>query len=456
MSDDRTTADIEREIEVERGELARSLEELQSQFSPERIMNTATGYMRDNGGELASNVGRQIKENPLAAALTGIGVAWLIAGPLTRSSKPGSYDRWSFQHDQGHFPENFGEANGDAAQNRVAASGGDRVLDADEVPVGAMTRSTPVPRASTYATPAHQPRIAYDRRDDYASAPGHLRDPMGGFDERIARASGDYHEPSLWERARGHVDDIAGSLRDTFEDVSDSVRGKARSARTSVRSAGRSARAQASHAYHDAEYRMRDLHGPDVAGRAHAVRGRARGIKARAYARSSELKHRISEGTEHMTDAARDRVEQARQAAYEAQRYAEARWGEAAASSQYYYDRQPLVGGLIAFGVGAALGALLPRTDREDEMFGAYRDRAFDEAERVFREESRKAQAVAEAAYDEAKNVVNEKVEAAKAATPSGDEAVREAEAEATTAKDRVVGAAKDEADKQKLGSSLS
>lgn len=456
MADDRSPEDIEREIEAERGELARSLAQLQAQFSPERLMDTATGYVRDNGGELASNVGRQIRENPLAAVLTGVGVAWLIAGPLRRSSGPTTYDRWAFQHDRGNFPDDFGDrgkvTDDDAAPVSQPVS---RDIPADRVPVGALASTGPtgLGREQPAAT---RPRLAYDRRGDYATAPGRLQTPgEGDFETRLSRASGDFYEPSFWEQARDHVGDIAGSLRDTLEDVSDTLRGKARSARRSARETGRSIGGGASSAYRDARGKAAGLHGPDLSAQSRAAQARVRGAKARAYARSAELKQRISEGTEHMSDVARDRVVRARQAAYEAQRYAEARWGEAAASSQYYYDRQPLVGGLIAFGIGAALGALLPRTDREDEMFGAYRDRAFDEAERVFREESDKARAVAEAAYDEAKNVVTEKVDAAKSGVPSGNDAVRKAESEIRDAKDRVVGAAKAEEEKQKLGSSL-
>ena len=78
MSDDRSSAEIEREIEEERHALARSLEDLQAQFSPERVMNQASTYLRSNGGELAENFVTQVKRNPVAAAMAGVGVAWLL------------------------------------------------------------------------------------------------------------------------------------------------------------------------------------------------------------------------------------------------------------------------------------------------------------------------------------------------------------------------------------------
>ena len=189
---------------------------------------------------------------------------------------------------------------------------------------------------------------------------------------------------------------------------------------------------------------------------------RLRDAQGRLYARSSDLRARLADGTEDMTEQARIRVMRARQAAADMQSEMEARFGEATASGRRMYDEQPLVGGLIAAGIGAALGALLPRTEVEDEYIGAYRDRAFDEADAVFREEASKLRAVADAALDEAKAVADEKLEGvkgaigdAKAATPTGEEAVSKAEAEAKSAAQRIADAAKSEAEKQNLGAGV-
>ena len=63
MTDHRTPEEIEREIEAERGALARSLDQLQNQFSPEAMVETATTYLRSNGSDWARSVTRQAKEN---------------------------------------------------------------------------------------------------------------------------------------------------------------------------------------------------------------------------------------------------------------------------------------------------------------------------------------------------------------------------------------------------------
>ncbi|MEM7640902.1 MAG: DUF3618 domain-containing protein [Pseudomonadota bacterium] len=283
MSHDRTPADIEREIEAERAGLARSLDQLQAQFSPDAVMAAATGYLRDNGGDLAATIGRQIKANPMAAALTGIGLAWLMFGS-TRRDEP----------------------------------------------------AVPIQR---------DPRLAYDDRD-YASAPGTLTDPhRPGFDDRLDRASNDTEEYTM-------------NASDGLEDAEISA-------------------------------------SPVDRAKMHASATRDRIME-----RSADLKARFAEGTEHMSEAARLRVIRARHAAYDAQRSFEDAVDQYGAAGRRAYDDQPLVAGLIAFGIGAAIGAALPRTAREDEMLGAYRTRALEEADRIFAEESRKLRASAEAALD--------------------------------------------------------
>ncbi|MFO6465752.1 DUF3618 domain-containing protein [Jannaschia sp. KMU-145] len=410
MSDDRSPAEIEREIEAERGALARSLEDLQRQFSPDHLIDTATGYAREHGGEFAQNVARQVKDNPIAAALAGIGVAWLMAGS---GRKAPTYDRWAATHD-------------------------------NHAPYFSSERDAPAVAA---------PRPAWDDRS-YGAAPG-LRDDaprMAGFDERVAYAAGDRNDPSAWDKISDTADDLGDaaargwsdlkhSAADAWEKIEDLFDGdddddddRAESDRDAWLTGAREG-------YAAARYR-------DAAVSAPSARGRG-------YKSSTELRSTFSEGTQSMSDKARERVLRARQTAYEAQRRIEERMGDYADEGRRVFDSQPLIGGLIAAGIGAAIGAALPRTHRENEMLGSYRDRAFDEADRVFREESAKLKAVAGAAVDEAKNVASDAIETAKGNTPTGQDAVDRAEDAATSAADRVKAAAEAEAQRQKLGSNL-
>lgn len=375
---DKSPDQIEREIEEERGELARSLEELQARFSPEALVNTATGLVRDHGGAFADTATRQVKQNPLALALTGVGLAWLIAGPGRKSGR--TYDRWAATHDVESFRETYGRPDDD-----------------------------PAPRVGRAGTAG--PRLGYDDRD-YPSAPGFRSDPdpMAGFDDRLAMAAqGDDDEPGMRERLHERVQGAARSAREGM-------------ASTRARVAGTAASLRSGSGSSDSGPSMLD---------------------------------RLKEGTENMTDAARDRVIAARQRAYDAQRRVEDHARHYARHGRDAYSSQPLVGGLIAFGIGALIGAALPRTRQEDEYLGAYRDRAMSEAERIYRDESAKLQAVARAAADEAKAVAAEAIEQVKSGAPSGEDAVNKAEGAARSAGQRVADAAKSEAEKKDLGSSV-
>jgi hypothetical protein len=417
MSDhDKSPAEIEREIEAERSALARSLDELQSQFSPERMVNVATEYMRENGGDVARTVQRQVKDNPIAVALTGVGLAWLIAGGSKSSSGDRREARYGaaprFRHDEGH---DYGTAD---------ATGG-------------------------YA-PA--PRPAWDDRS-YRSAPGTLSDPMrGDVDGRIASAEGD--DPSAWDKAKDKAGDWSDEAKDGVAATGASIRDSARTSGSAMNDRWDGAQDAASDRWNETSLRWREWQSD--------LRGRTASARGRAYARSAELKARLSEGTESMTEQARARVMGARQAAYEAQRDIEARYVQYRNRTGRFYDEQPLVFGALALGVGALLGAALPRTHKENELIGSYRDQAFDEAERVFHQEAARARAVAEAAVGEAQDIAKEKmdevrgkVDGAKEATPTGEEAVGKAETEVRGAAGRIAEAAKAEAKKQDLGGSI-
>ncbi len=87
MSDDRSTRDIERELEQERAELQRTLDELADRLTFSDAWDRAGRYMRNNRGDLSRTLGRTAREKPLAVALTAVGIAWLIFGPAQVESR---------------------------------------------------------------------------------------------------------------------------------------------------------------------------------------------------------------------------------------------------------------------------------------------------------------------------------------------------------------------------------
>src|SRR3546814_14359909 len=63
-----------------------------------QIVDEVSRYVKDGqGADMARNFGRQVRDNPLALALVGAGMAWLMVGQGARAEGrrlKGRYDDW--------------------------------------------------------------------------------------------------------------------------------------------------------------------------------------------------------------------------------------------------------------------------------------------------------------------------------------------------------------------------
>jgi hypothetical protein len=74
-----TSAQLERDAEACRAEVARTLDELRNRMSPGEVVNQLVDYARDgSGGQFVRNLQRQVVQNPLPLTLIGVGMAWLM------------------------------------------------------------------------------------------------------------------------------------------------------------------------------------------------------------------------------------------------------------------------------------------------------------------------------------------------------------------------------------------
>jgi hypothetical protein len=96
----KSSAEIEREIELQRSRVSSTIDEIQEQLSPGQLIDQVMSMTKTNGGEFAKNLGNSITANPLPIALLGASLIWLISGsgqntqrPATRNSQPAGY-RW--------------------------------------------------------------------------------------------------------------------------------------------------------------------------------------------------------------------------------------------------------------------------------------------------------------------------------------------------------------------------
>ncbi|ANL31177.1 hypothetical protein AMC90_PD00151 (plasmid) [Rhizobium phaseoli] len=79
-SSDKTSLELQREIDQDRQRLGERINAIQERMSPGQLVDEVIAYAKNSGGsEFVGNLGRALKENPLPVALMGVSLAWLMA-----------------------------------------------------------------------------------------------------------------------------------------------------------------------------------------------------------------------------------------------------------------------------------------------------------------------------------------------------------------------------------------
>lgn len=267
-SDTRSPEQIERDIERERAGLSNTLNDLQQRFSVETIARQVTDQFREHGGDIGRSVSEAVKRNPVALALTGVGLAWMILGD---KSAPAPHDR------------------------------------------GYRGRGYDDDRDGDYADPAR-----YDRYEPGASASVARRPYGGGAEGPNAAYSGRYGEQDrLPGWAQSHSDQSGARLSGAASSAADA----ARRAGSTVASGGRATASAVSDAGSSASERLHDL-ASDASDRAGALRERlaegTENLSEEAKARVVAARERAMEARDAAMDYGRKGRERAADM-YEAQ-----------------------------------------------------------------------------------------------------------------------------------------
>lgn len=90
MDSHKSPQQLEREIDATRAELLATLEELEHRLSPADLLNQFMGQARRHGGEFGGNLAQSLKDNPLPALLTSVGIAWMMAASNGRHHNGGA------------------------------------------------------------------------------------------------------------------------------------------------------------------------------------------------------------------------------------------------------------------------------------------------------------------------------------------------------------------------------
>jgi len=88
--ENKSSAEIEREVEEQRNRVEARIGEIKDRLSPGQLIDEALAYTKDGGAHFASNLGSTISSNPLPAALLGVSLIWLMSGqgPKSHEQQP--------------------------------------------------------------------------------------------------------------------------------------------------------------------------------------------------------------------------------------------------------------------------------------------------------------------------------------------------------------------------------
>jgi hypothetical protein len=308
---DKSSAQLEREVEEKRSRLENDIDEIRRRLSPGQLLDEFVDYTRLSGGSaFFGNLSRGVRDNPLPVALTAVGLAWLMA----RSNATPAGDR---------------DADRIAAQD--ATTDESRVYPYARIKGGALRRlrQTTDEAGQRYSEFADEAGTLFKATsDDLGNRAGHFADQAGtsyrGFtDEAGNRVS------TFLDEAGAQLADAQGWAADTWDGASG---------------------------------RLGDLQD--------SVAGGVGELRRRASQAGGQLQENADGLSRLVTDLLRD---------------------------------QPLVGGAIAFAVGAALASALPPTQQEDELVGKASD-----------ELKEKGRQVAGDAYGEGKQQLGDAFEKAR------------------------------------------
>jgi len=142
---EKSPSELERDAERVRAQIADTAEHLKDKMSPGQLMDEVVNYFKEgDANEFLSNLKTQVRDNPMALALVGSGLAWLMMGSgssgarhrtARRSSEPAATYRAASptsQHAGGEQSSGIGSmaSKGSEAIRKAGASAGSSIGEA--------------------------------------------------------------------------------------------------------------------------------------------------------------------------------------------------------------------------------------------------------------------------------------------------------------------------------------
>lgn len=324
---DASPSTIEKQIDAKRADINRTLNALEERFSPGQMVDQTLGVFRDNGGEMAQNLGRQMRDNPVPFLLAGVGLAWAMMS----SSRSGRSDS-----SVGHYRSRYGyggDYDGRRFDERDDFGGDDR-----DDRYGRERYHGPVGDGGSDLTPRYTAGTVPSTTGSYADV--HAYD-------------GDDDDDGFLDKARDGFDVLGNRLSDAKEDLTRKVSEMSDEARRRYESMSDEARTR----YDEGRRRYAEM---DAEGRR-----RYHDTRIRARLKRQEWERGLRDGMASARDYGRDAGRRARRQAR-----------STVSSASDFVQEQPMVAGALGVAVGALIGALLPASRVEDRYVGEYADEA--------------------------------------------------------------------------------
>lgn len=301
----KSTAEIQREIDLQRSRVENTIDQIQEKLSPGQLVDELLAYTKGGSGEFLASLQRNVTANPLPVALLGVSLAWLMAKPAGATAANGSAQASTIRTDR-HWDDSINQRRG-----YDAGTGDDFDEDAydeyDDFPVTEIS-GTGLRRVG-------------NSQDEHGNMFSEFADDSGKTFKAMSDASG---------RRAGHFIDETGNK---FKGFTDAAGDRIEHFRDETGTLLDETTGWASQTWQKAREKMHDAR--DAVG-SQMGSGKAKAGQA--------------------GDAVRGQVDNLNQTIFN------------------QFRDQPLVGGALAFALGAALGSTLPHTPQEDALMGEAAD----------------------------------------------------------------------------------
>ncbi|KAA1261155.1 hypothetical protein LF1_37000 [Rubripirellula obstinata] len=402
--DHRDSRQIKQRIDQTRGAMDETLDELGERLNPRNLLDDVLSIFQspssrntakqvgDSASDFATNLGRQVRDNPIGASLVGAGLAWLALGNRREEA----------------------EDNCEPIPRR-------RALQDDFMVGGERLDDDP-----GYYT---EDDLLLDTQYDVGESQSDIVVPESYRDD-----GSDENSPGLTEKARRTTASAASSTGDAFSSAWDSTKSTASSAAASVSDTASSTGDAISDAACSAVDGVKSA-ASSVGDAVSSAGATTKDTSRRAYLRSRAAARDAARGTRQ---TGRQSARQVASASSQAGEQISRACSATARRVERAHDEAPLALGLGIMALGAIAGALIPRTRREDELMGETSDEAI-----------RQTRSHAEQVYQRGQEAVENTVETAKQSAESqgltGESLAERAARTVEKAADSISDAAKEE-----------